>query len=341
MRVPSTLLSISVVVAGSMLFPLSQGWTQVAGKAEATTAPPASPGLFPDPEPVLVKKASLRGLLEVLRLKDGEMAGPMIWQLLATMFKAKELGTGPSEFLAASYRAEQLKGTDAAAVQHCLLSAWSGAQSLALFTPENIALMERGAAPRATRGMERGAVVNLDTENLPAVAVTTKAIRKVAPAAAPLPVPAAEQAPVAPAVVVKMLEVGLHERVPLDAYGMRNMDLRVDSVDPHGTVSFLFADRTVHHFGQVDRRNSVGMLTRELGFTDGVNKMTPFSPELIPDTKTRGVKLVTLPFGAIYLDEDIGTQLTLRLVIRVAGEALMLDQLPPEKRKLYEIQSPP
>ena len=38
----------------------------------------------------------------------------MIWQLLAAMFKARELGTGPSEFLAAGYRAERLKGTDAA-----------------------------------------------------------------------------------------------------------------------------------------------------------------------------------------------------------------------------------
>ncbi|MEI9894139.1 MAG: hypothetical protein WDN28_09695 [Chthoniobacter sp.] len=54
-----------------------------------------------------------------------------------------------------------------------------------------------------------------------------------------------------------------------------------------------------------------------------------------------GVRLITLPFAAIYLDEDIGTQLTLHLVIRVAAEALMYDQLPPERRNLYEIQNPP
>ncbi|MEP6671132.1 MAG: hypothetical protein ABJF10_18370 [Chthoniobacter sp.] len=336
-----TILSLSVAVAGSMLLALSHGWTQTAGKAAAPTAPPADPGLFPDPEPVLVKKASLHGLLEVLLLKDGEMVGPMIWQLLATMSKAKDQGTGPSEFLAASYRAERLKGSDAAEVQNCLLSAWAGAQSLALFTPENIALMERGAAPRATRGMERGRPVNLDIENLPAVTLTTKATRKVASAATPAPAPVPEQAPVVPAVVVKTVEVRLHERVPLDAYGMRNMDFRVDSIDPHGSVSFLFDDRTVHHFGQVDRRNSVGLLTRELGFNDGVDKMTAFSPEAIPDTKIRGVKLVTLPFAAIYLDEDIGVQVNLRLIVRVASEALMIDQLPPERRKLYEIQNPP
>ena len=69
--------------------------------------------------------------------------------------------------------------------------------------------------------------------------------------------------------------------------------------------------------------------------------MTAFSPELIPDTTTRGVKLLTLPFAAVYLDEDIGVQVTFHLVIRVASEALMFDQLPPEKRKLYEIQNPP
>src|SRR5258708_6631558 len=144
---PSVIRSLAVLAAVVVLAP-AHGWTQAAGETSAATVPPNNAGLFPDPAPVRLEKASLRSLLEALGHRDGNAAGPMVWQLLAVMFKAREQGTGPSEFLAAGYRAERLKGTDAGTVQNCLLSAWAGAQTLALFTPENIALMERGAAPR-------------------------------------------------------------------------------------------------------------------------------------------------------------------------------------------------
>ena len=58
------------------------------------------------------------------------------------------------------------------------------------------------------------------------------------------------------------MEVRLHERVALDAYGLRNMDFRLDSVDPHGSVAFLFEDRTGHHFGQ----------RRSLGFAESIGQ---------------------------------------------------------------------
>lgn len=324
----------ALLFVGSMLAGGPRAWTQ-----DRHPAAPTSGGLFPDPAPVVVQKASLRGLLDILKRKDAEAAGPMIWQLLAAMFKARELGTGPSEFLAAGYRAERLKGSDAADVQNCLLSAWAGAQTLALLVPENIALMERGTAPRATRGMERGQPVNFDLENLPAVIVTTKVPPKAIAVATPLS--AREPVAAPPSIVVKTLDVRLNERVPLDAFGLRNMDFRLDSVDPHGSVAFLFVDRTGNHFGRAEHWNSPNRLNREMAFSDGISRLTTFSPELIPDTTTRGVKLLTLPFGAVYLDEDIGVQLNFHLVIRVASEALMYDQLPPEKQKLYEIQSPP
>ncbi|MDR3403614.1 MAG: hypothetical protein P4L99_14035 [Chthoniobacter sp.] len=332
-------MSLPVVVVGLVLFTVPQGRAQATKKTGAPAAP-APGGLFPDPEPVLVPKASLRGLLEALLIKDSETAGPMIWQLLAAMFKARELGTGPSEFLAAGYRSERLKGSDAGEVQNCLLSAWSGAQTLGLFTPENIALMERGTSPRAPRGMDQGKTVNFDMEQLPAVTLTTKPpARKAAPAAVPLPAP--EPVAVAPAFVVKTVEIHMHDRVPLDACGLRNMDFRLDSVDPHGSVSFLFEDRTVHAYSQVDRRDSLNKLGKGMGLSDGLDRMTAFIPEAIPDSNLRGVKLVTLPFAAVYLNEDIGVQVTFHVVIRVASEALMYDQLPPERRRLYEINTPP
>jgi len=132
MRTPTllrrTLFSLPAVIVALTLLAVPHGRTQAVKGAAAAPPPPANSGLFPDPEPVLVPKASLRGLLEVLLLKDGEMAGPMIWQFLAAMSKAHDLGAGPSEFLAAAYRTERLKGSDAGTVQNCLLSAWSGAQ---------------------------------------------------------------------------------------------------------------------------------------------------------------------------------------------------------------------
>jgi hypothetical protein len=338
-------VSLIVLAAGLVLCAMPHGWAQAPASAAAPAAP-SNGGLFPDSEPVLVEKASLRGLLDILTRGDGEAARPMTWQLLAAMWKAREQGTGPSEFLAAGYRAEKLKGMDAATVQNCLLSAWAGAQTLALFTPENIALMERGASPRATRGPDRGAMVNLDTEKLPVVTVTTKALPRKVPAPAgssipeqpPLPVNEAA-APAAPAFVVKTTEIKLHEKTALDAAGIRNMVFCLESVDPRNSVTFTFEDRETHHFGYGSQLDTLNQMSRQMG-SDGVNRMTTFSPQPIPDTNIRGVKLVTLPFGAIYLDENIGVGVTFRLVIRVASEALMYDRLPPERRKLYEIRNP-
>ena len=68
--------------------------------------------------------------------------------------RLRELGAGPSELLAAGYRAERLKGSDAADVQNCLLSAWAGAQSMALFAPENIALMVDQLPPERRKQYE-------------------------------------------------------------------------------------------------------------------------------------------------------------------------------------------
>jgi hypothetical protein len=341
MRVPfiphTSIMSLTSLTVGLALNLTSHGLTQ-----GATPAAAAVPGLFPDAQPVRVEKASLRGLLDALQRRDQDRAKPMVWQMLAAMSKAREQGTGPSEFLAAGYRAERLKGSDAASVQNCLLSAWAGAQTLALFTPENIALMERGAAPLGTRGADRGKPVNLDTGNLPAIVVTTKAL---SPAATSLPeqtpLPSKEPTASLQTIDVKIVDVRLHDRVPLDAYGLRNVDFRLDSVDPQGSVAFLFADRTGQHFGRAEHWESPNRLNRELAFSDEVVRLKAFSPEPIPDTTKRGVKLLTLPFAAVYLDEDLGVQVTYHLVIRVIREALIYDQLPPERRKLYDIQSPP
>jgi hypothetical protein len=330
----STVLSLILGVIGLTFFLGTHGWAQ----AGATPKPPSNGGLFPDPEPVLIEKATLRNLLEALARKDEDTTKSIVWQFLATMFKAHEQGVGPSEYLAAGYKAERLKGTDAATVQNCLLSAWTGAQSMALFTPENIALMERATAPRGTRGADRGKQVNLDLEMLPTVIVTTKlSSRKAAAAAAPLP--AKEPDVVAPAFVIKMTEVKLHEKISLDAAGIRNMVFSLGSVDPRNSVTFTFEDRETHRFDYGSRLDTLNQVSRQMG-SDGVNRMTTFSPQPIPDTNIRGVKLVTLPFGAIYLDENIGVGVTFRLVIRVASEALMYDRLPPDRQKLYELHSP-
>jgi hypothetical protein len=326
-------------VAGLLLLAASSGWSQVP---KAPAAAPV-PGLFPDPEPRLVERASLHGLLQALAAQDHETVTQMTWQLLASMARSKEQGMGPSEFLAAGYRSERLKGSDAATVQSCLLSAWTGAQTLALFTPENLAAMEQGNAPRATRGPERGLFVNLDLEKLPAVALTTKApARKAVAVAAPEPLPVAEPVTMPATYVIKTVEVRLHERTPLDAYGLHNMDLRLDSINPNGSVSFLFEDRTARHTGYEpdDRMANLQRMSARMGLSEGVGRMVNFTPVEIPDTKTRGVRLFSQPFAAVYLDEDIGTQLNLRLIIRVNSEALNYDRLPPERQRLYQVKSP-
>ncbi len=334
-------------MAGLAFLAASSGWSQAPKAPAVAPAAPAAapvPGLFPDPEPRLVERASLHGLLQALSAQDRETVTQMTWQLLVSMARAKEQGIGPSEYLAAGYRAERLKGSDAAAVQSCLLSAWTGAQTLALFTPENMALMEQGNSPRATRGQERGLTVNLDLENLPVVTVTTKvAPRKVAPAAEQPPLPVAEPVTMPTTYVVKTLEVRLHERVPLDAYGLRNMDIRLDSINPSGSVSFLFEDRTARHTnydGYDDRLANLNRLSARMGLSEGVGRMVNFTPVEIPDTRTRGVKLLSQTFAAVYLDEDIGTQLNLRLIIRVNSEALNYDRLPPERQRLYQVRNP-
>ncbi|MEI9894140.1 MAG: hypothetical protein WDN28_09700 [Chthoniobacter sp.] len=172
-------------------------------------------------------------------------------------------------------------------MQNCLLSAWSGAQTLGLFTPENIALMERGTPPRATRGMDRGKPVNFDAAQLPEVALTTKAPPPTATAASSAPAPLPEPPAVPPSFVLKRLDVRLHERVSLDEYGLRNIDFRVDSVDSHSSVSFLFEDRTAHH-NPLEHRDPFSKTGKGIGLSDGINRMTAFTPEAIPETSTRG-----------------------------------------------------
>ncbi|EDY19705.1 hypothetical protein CfE428DRAFT_2881 [Chthoniobacter flavus Ellin428] len=193
-----------------------------APAAPAAAKPAANGGLFPDQEPVLVEKATLRNLLDAVARKDAATVTPIVWQFLAAMSKSKDQGVGPSEYLAAAYKAERVKGTDAATAQNCLLSAWAGAQSLALFTPDNIARMERGTAPYGTRGADRGRPVNFDLTVLPTVALTTaQPTRKAATAATPLPT--AEIAPVEPGFTVRTVEVKLHEKISLDQFGIRGM----------------------------------------------------------------------------------------------------------------------
>lgn len=332
-------LLLSIVTVGAFLV---AGAPAAENRAAApAAAAPAAPGLFPEPEPRLVEKATLRGLLQALAAQDHETVTQMTWQLLAAMAKAKEQGMGPSEFLAAAYRAERMKGSDAAAVQSCLLSAWTGAQTMALFSAENVAAMEQGNAPRATRGAERGLFVNLDLEKLPSVTLTTKApARKVAAAAAPEPLPVPEPVAMPATFVVKTLEIRLHEKIPLDAYGLRNMDIRLDSINPNGSVSFLFEDRTAQHANYDDRLENLNRLSARMGLSEGVGRMVSFKSVDIPDTKTRGVKLLTQPFATVYLDEDIGTQLNLHLIVRVNSEALNYDRLPPERQKLYQVRNP-
>ncbi|HSI13253.1 MAG TPA: hypothetical protein VK961_14475 [Chthoniobacter sp.] len=320
-------------------------WAQATrpGAAPQPAAPvPANPSLFPEPEPKLVEKASLQGLLKALGAQDHESVTQMTWQLLAAMAVAKGQGISPSEFLAAGYRAEHLKGTDAAAVQGCLLSAWMGAQTLALFTPENMAVMQQGNAPRVTRGPERGMFVNLDMDKLPLVALTTKPPARAAAAAAAAPeaLPAPEPVAMPATFVVKTLEIRLHEKTPLDAYGLRNMDIRLDSINANGSVSFLFEDRSAQHTGYDDRTEALNRLGSRMGLSEGVGRMVNFTPVPIPDTQRRGIKLLTQPFATVFLDEDIGTQLNLHLIVRVNSEALNYDRLPPERQKLYQVRNP-
>lgn len=330
----SKFVLISIGLAG-----FSFDRAQAAESAVGAPKPAASGGLFPDPEPLLVEKATLRNLLDALSKKDGTTAEPIIWQFLATMSKSKDQGVGPSEYLAGAYRMERLKGTDAAAVQNCLLSAWAGAQSLALFIPENIVRMERGGAPYGTRGADRGRAVNIDTTALPTVTLTTAMPSRKA-VAVPTSSAASQPAPAAPTFTVATVEVKLHEKISLDRAGIRGMDFSLEGVDPHNSVVFTFEDRVTHHYGYGDRMERLSQFSQQMGSANGLNRMTSFAVQDIPDSKVRGVKLETLPFGAIYLDSDIGMGVTYKIVIRVASEALQYDQLPPERRKLYDLHSP-
>jgi len=329
----STFVLISMGLVG---FSLDK--VHAAGNAPVAPKPAANGGLFPDPEPVLVEKATLRNLLDAVARKDDQTVTPIVWQFLAAMSKSKEQGVGPSEYLAAAYKAERVKGTDAATVQNCLLSAWAGAQSLALFTPDNTARMERGTAPYGTRGADRGRPVNLDLAALPTVKLTTALPARKAVAAA-TPLPTAEIAPVQPGFTVKTVEVKLHEKVSLDQFGIRGMDFSLESVDPHNSVVFTYEDRISHRNGYGDHMDALNQLSQQMGSANGLNRMTTFVTQDIPDSKLHGVKLVTIPFGAVYLDDDIGG-FTYKIVIRVATEALMQDRLPPERRKLYDLHNP-
>src|SRR5437868_4668347 len=92
MRVPllPRLCGLSIATAAGVFFLVgASAWAQAAGKG-AVAAPPTAPappvpGLFPEPEPRLVEKATLHGLLQALGAHDHETVTQMTWQLLAAM----------------------------------------------------------------------------------------------------------------------------------------------------------------------------------------------------------------------------------------------------------------
>jgi hypothetical protein len=134
----------------------------------ATPTAPAAP----------LEIATLRGLASALARQDRENASRLTWRLLATMARVRQQGIGPSEYLAASYRTEKLRPAESVPVQRCLLVAWSAAQSLYLFTPENLALMDRGESPRVPRGPQQGSLVTFDTGVPPEMTMTMHVVGK-------------------------------------------------------------------------------------------------------------------------------------------------------------------
>lgn len=277
--------------------------------------------------------ATLRSLNVALATQDREQAAKLTWRLLAAMARAKEQGAGPSEYLAAGYRAEKLGVAESAPVQQCLLGAWASAQSMWLFTPENLARMDRGESPRVTRGLQRDIPVIFDTGAPPEMTMKMKidfaAARATAPNAQPritaVPmVPSATPPP--PVYQVKTYDARLNEKLPLDSCGLTNWDLRLDRVDRIAGVSFTLENRLANPNKTADRSRAFA-----------VN----FIPEPIPGTTLQGVKLKDDKFASIYLDENLGAQVSYRIVVRGPREIFMLDQLSPELRKYYGGYSPP
>src|SRR4051812_43010957 len=96
---PLRCIRFTALAAGLFFLAEAPIWAQAVrqGAAPQPTAPvPAAPSLFPEPEPRLVEKASLQGLLKALGTQDHESVTQMTWQLLAAMATAKGQGIGPS-----------------------------------------------------------------------------------------------------------------------------------------------------------------------------------------------------------------------------------------------------
>jgi len=277
---------------------------------------------------------TLRGLAAALAQQNRDVAVRMSWQFLAAMARSREQGVSPSEYLAAGYRGEKLNAAESAAVQNCLLGAWRTAGGLALFTPENIALMERGESPRGVRGADRGKVISFNDANPPAIVVGSGPAAGSSATSAPAQGEEPKSGRTPLPYVVKSFEVKIRDIMPLDAYGLTNMDLRVDSVAPDQSVTFLLEDRTADRYGAlyVDE----GTVKRGKERANGSAHVVGFRPEPIPGTKTRGIKLATCNLATIYLDENLGAQIYYRILIYEPGEMLILNQLSPEERKKYE-----
>lgn len=325
---PSRLLSgvlPQAVLAGTMFL--------VCGGYAAESSGTGTPAKQPVDATSPTGAATLRSLAAALKTQDREQAGRLTWRLLAALAHAKEQGMGPSEYLAAGYRAERLGVADSSPVQHCLLEAWASAQSMALFTPENLALMDRGESPRATRGLQRGLPVVFDTGTPPEMTMKMQVgakdfdparVTTYSPARAAQPTATAAPVATPPTYQVKTYDVRLNEKLPLDSCGLTNWDLRLDRVDRTTGVSFVLENRLAL---RADRYPSVSAVN--------------FTPEPIPGTTLQGVKLKDAKFASIYLDENLGAQVSYRIVVRGPREIFMLDQLSPEQRKYYGGYSPP
>jgi hypothetical protein len=268
------------------------------GHAAERPAPqiPANASVAPD------GPATLRSLATALATEERELAGRLTWRLLAAMARAKEQGTGPSEFLAAGHRAERLRIAESAPVQRWLLGAFSSAQTMMLFAPENLAFMDRGESPLATLGLQRGLPVIIDTGTPPEMTVKLQVgpknfDRSRVTASTPASAAASNSTVVvSPTFEVKTFDVKLGEKLPLDSCGLTNFDLRLDRVDRTQGVGFVFENR-------LERSSTTAF-------------SASFTPERIPGTTRQGVLLKTAGPASIYLDENLGGQVVYRIIVR-------------------------
>ena len=303
--------------------------------ATATNHPFASEAPAPEPIPT----PPLRDLASALQAQKRERSGQLAWQCLACIDEARSRGILPGEFLAVSAHAENLDAAESSSVQDILLAAWSAIQDMALVTPDNLELMQQGEAPRATRGPDAGCPVLFDTgtptEMTLKVVVGPRYFDRTRVTTQTLASSDSNQSYTQLPYEVKYIEARLREKLPLDAYGMTNMDLRLDKIDRGKAIQFALEDRATSHLkGRQDAGKKRQANDRE--HPDIATQTVTFKPEPIPDTATQGVRLAVCGLASIYLEESPGTQAKYRIVIRLPGEMLILDKLSPERRKLYE-----